>query len=195
MTGIDNSNISQWIDRFLSGETSLKEEKELYAFFNRCDLSPEAEKYREMFSWYASLSSSHTEKEEDLITQPETLMSRHDERNKVRVLHLRSWQWISVAAMVALLLSLGFIFHSPEDIPDDYLSYQGSYIIRDGKKITDLRMVVPEIIRTQKMVDDRLLSLDNSLMEADNAFNRAVAESYDMSDPAVKEIVEATLSY
>ena len=110
---------------------------------------------------------------------------------------MRSWQWVSVAAMLALLLSVGFIFKSPSaiDVPEEYMAYEGSYIIRDGKKITDLRIVVPEIIRNEKMVDDQLRAIDTSIEEADEAYNKAMTEGYDLSDPTVKEIVEAALYY
>ena len=97
---------------------------------------------------------------------------------------------------MALLLGLGFVFRmQTADLPEEYMAYEGSYIIRDGKKITDLRVVVPEIRRNDQLVSERLSQLDRSLEEAEDAFDRALMEDFDMSDPDVAEVVKASLSY
>ena len=154
-----------------------------------------------MFGWYSNLGDIAPDSLEPWATAEPTAEapaeSPQPKESKVRLLHMRSWQWVSVAAMLALLLSVGFIFKSPSaiDVPEEYMAYEGSYIIRDGKKITDLRIVVPEIIRNEKMVDDQLRAIDTSIEEADEAYNKAMTEGYDLSDPTVKEIVEAALYY
>lgn len=163
------------IERFLAGETSIAEEQTLYAYFARPDIDPELESYRPMFGWYATLGTN--EGAQAVITTE----SKKPER--VRILSLRPWQWISIAAMLALLLGVGFIFRSPMSaLPDDYLCYEGSYMMIDGKKITDLRLVVPEIIRSQEMLDETLAAISESLDEADTAFDRAVMEGCDDTD-------------
>ena len=201
MTSINDRNINQWIERFLAGETDCREEKELYDFFKRPQLPEGLEKYRAMFGWYSNLGDIAPDSLEPWATAEPTAEapaeSPQPKESKVRLLHMRSWQWVSVAAMLALLLSVGFIFKSPSaiDVPEENMAYEGSYIIRDGKKITDLRIVVPEIIRNEKMVDDQLRAIDTSIEEADEAYNKAMTEGYDLSDPTVKEIVEAALYY
>ena len=75
------------------------------------------------------------------------------------------------------------------------MAYEGSYIIRDGKKITDLRVVVPEIRRNEKLVSEQLRQIDMSIEEAESALDRALTEDFDMSDPTVAEVVETSLSY
>lgn len=190
MNTIDNSNIRHYIDRFLAGETSCAEEKMIYDFFRRGQLDDDLKGYREMFMWYDSLAP---QAEVPAAAASETAPAKAP---KVRLLKLRPWQWISVAAMLAVLFSIGFIFHTPStSVPEEYLAYEGSYIIRDGKKITDLRVVVPEILRTEQLVDERLNALDASIEAAGMAFDNAVTTGYDLSDPDVKEIIEATLEY
>lgn len=192
MNNIDNSNIRHYIDRFLAGETSCAEEKMIYDFFRRGQLADDLEKYREMFLWYDSLAPEAVGEAEPA---PEAATTRR-RAPKVRLLRLRPWQWIGVAAMLTVLFAIGFIFHSPStSIPEEYLAYEGSYIIRDGKKITDLRVVVPEILRTEQLVDERLSALDASIEAADMAFDHAVSNAYNLSDPDVKEIIDATLTY
>lgn len=194
MTDINDRNISQWIERFLDGETSCGEEQALYDYFRHDNLPPEAEKFRQMFMWYDSLADSGTTKH----TETSACETDGENRggNKAGILRLRPWRWAGIAAMLALILTIGAIsIHNQKSIPEAYMAYEGSYIIRNGKKITDLRVVVPEIIRAEKMVNERLQALDSSIDEAENAFDRSVADSYDTSDPEVRKIVDAALSY
>lgn len=181
MKDINDSNARIYVERFLAGETSGREEEALYSYFRRSDLPADLEPYREMFGWYASLCPAK---------------ARRDDKPALKLLKLKSWQWVSVAACLALLFSVGFIFRSPsEPMPDDYMAYEGSYIIRDGKKITDLRVVVPEIKRNEQLVNERLRQLDHSLEEANKAFDRVLSSDFDMSNPVIAEAVEATLRY
>ena len=195
MNQIDNSNIIHTIERFMAGETSIDEEKALYAFFARPDLPDGLEDYRPMFAWYASLGESEAVSHS---VSPEVAAENHTtaSESKVRLLPFRPWQWLSIAAMLVLLFSVGFFLRDTgSKIPEEYLSYEGSYIIRDGKKITDLRVVVPEILRTEAIVNDRLDAIDMSLEEGEDMFDRSVLDSYDTSDPEVRDLIYATLDY
>ena len=52
---IDINNVELYIDRFMEGETSNTEEKELYRFFaTEKDLPQHIAKYREMFAYFES---------------------------------------------------------------------------------------------------------------------------------------------
>lgn len=187
----DHSEITRLINRFLDGETSLDEEKTLYAFFSRPDVPGEFEPYRPMFGWYASLASQGEEKARSNDDDADRAVNSaatapHTGRTRFRL--LRPWQWASIAAMLALLFTVGFFLRTPS-IPEEYLAYEGSYIIRDGKKITDLRIVVPEILRTQQVVDESLKAINATFEESDAAFDDAIVNSYDFTDPEIKEII------
>ena len=182
----DHSEIDLLISRFLDGETSLDEEKALYAFFSRPDVPEELEPYRRMFGWYSSLASAGEAMQPTDITTALPAAMPTEKRPRFRL--LRPWQWGAVAAMLALLFTVGFFLRTPS-IPEEYLAYEGSYIVRDGKKITDLRIVVPEILRTQQVVDESLDAINATFEETDGAFDAAVISSYDLSDPTVKEAI------
>lgn len=191
MKGINDNNYTLWVEKFLDGETTCREEKELYDYFSRPSLPEDAEAYREMFAWYSSLQIGNENTNKNSIHH-----LSDDASSRVRILHLRPWQWISVAATVALLLTAGFIFQpSREYVSEEYMAYQGSYIIRDGKKITDLNIVVPEILRTEQMLDEQLSQMNRSFDEMDNAVMNAVASDLDMSNPTVREAVETALEF
>ncbi|MDE6175037.1 MAG: hypothetical protein K2F88_05685 [Duncaniella sp.] len=180
MIDINQDNISSYVARFLAGETDSAEERALYDYFSHGRVPAEFECYREMFAWYGSLGGSAQS------ARPAGLLRFRRWR----------WQWTGVAATVALLLGLGFMFRAQtESLPEEYMAYEGSYIIRNGKKITDLRVVVPEIRRNEKLVSERLQQLDMSFDEAEDAFDRAFMEEFEMSDPEVAEVVQASLRY
>lgn len=191
MNEINDKNINQWVEKFLNGETSNAEERELYRYFSQPEIPAEAEPYREMFAWYASLLPAQAEMPEKAQEEPEEA-----EPEKVRILRLRPWQWVSVAATIALLFTLGFIFRpTGASLSDEYMAYQGSYIIRDGKKITDLSIVVPEILRAEQMLNDRVNEVDRSFDEMNEAMINSVSSELDMSNPAIREAVETALEY
>ena len=182
----DHSEIDLLISRFLDGETSLDEEKALYAFFSRPDVPEELEPYLRLFGWYSSLASAGEAMQPADMTTALPAAMPTGKRPRFRL--LRPWQWGAVAAMLALLFTVGFFLRTPS-IPEEYLAYEGSYIVRDGKKITDLRIVVPEILRTQQVVDESLDAINATFEETDGAFDAAVISSYDLSDPTVKEAI------
>ncbi|MCM1355957.1 MAG: hypothetical protein NC212_06095 [Staphylococcus sp.] len=191
MTDIDKTKITQMIDSFLAGETSREEEQQLYAFFSEeQDLPQELGQYREMFGWYASLGALA----DTGAGTAETAIAA--EAPKARILRMGLRQWMSIAAAIAVIFTLGFFLRpsSSTEIPDDYYAYEGSYIIRDGKKITDLKIVVPEIRRMERMVDESINAIDTSIREADGAFDASLESSYDMSDPSVKELIEGVFT-
>ncbi|MDE6118206.1 MAG: hypothetical protein K2G33_11960, partial [Duncaniella sp.] len=68
-------------------------------------------------------------------------------------------------------------------------------IIRDGKKITDLSIVVPEILRQEQMLNERIQAIEMSFEDADDIMRRSVESSVDMSNPDVYEAVKAAFEY
>ena len=180
MNSITDNNYKEWIGRFLNAETSIDEERALYAYFSRRDLPADAEKYREMFGWYASMGGE----------------SRANVRrmHPLRILPLKWWQWAGVAAIVAVLFTVGFNMRS-DRAADEAYAYSGSYIIRDGQKITDLDIVLPEIEMAEREVEMRLASFDYEFDNFDERLNTSVSLDFGMNNPDVRNIVETSLKY
>ncbi len=185
MNNNDISQIRSLIDRFMEAETSIAEEKRLSDYFASGNVAEELLPYREMFGWYDSLSQ---ESNPDTGRQPE-------KATRMRILPLKLWQWASIAAMTALLFTAGlYLRTSAEDINDTYLAYQGSYIVRDGKKITDLSIVVPEAERIERELEARLSDLDNQIEDVDNRINASITSGLDMDNPLVSAIMDDALN-
>ena len=124
-----HEHIERLIGRFLDGDTSNAEERELYAFFAGGDIPEHLREYRELFAWF----DGGLEQE----IRSENTPAAPERRPKHR---FRIWATVAaVAATVALLLLI-----RPVSVPDEFDPFEGSYIVRNGVKITD-----PEVIRSE----------------------------------------------
>ena len=129
---IDKHNVKVYINRFLDGETSNAEEEALYRFFSGNDVPRRLRKYKPMFDWYA-----------DGMKEP--LPQKHSVR-----LHPMLAK-ICAAASIVLAFGVGFGIYQHYQESKLYDCYEGSYIIRDGEKITDIKKILPELRRTTEM--------------------------------------------
>ena len=126
------SDIRRLIDLFMEGETSLEQERTLYAYFASNDVLPELEEFRRMFQGFASLDQS-ADKEKDAPAV---------ERKRVPLPKVAMY----AAASVALIAGLFIIAERYEQRQLESL-YGGSYMIVNGKRIDDLQALKPEIDR------------------------------------------------
>lgn len=122
------------IKRFFDGDTSIKEEQMLYAYFATGKAQSDLQQYAPMFGWYANnLNEAHT-------AQP----SRH-------------WmRWAAAAVTIGIIGTVAIKLIDRQPKVDSALAemYAGSYIIRNGEKITDINEILPEILETEKMAED-----------------------------------------
>lgn len=136
---MDEKRIQQLIGRFLEGRTSNAEEQLLYDYFSEENVAPELAQYREMFRWYAAGMPEH--KDKSIVLPHLTKTTR---------------RWLAAAASLLLLIGIGFGYRSYQKQQSEYAIYEGSYIIRDGKKITDLRQILPILKATEQEVSEIL---------------------------------------
>lgn len=126
--------IDALLERFFDGGTSNAEEQELYAFFARPDVPEYLQPYKPVFGYFETglaqeVGAKHA------ANKPRRLLPRGK----------RVW-WIAVCAAVAALL---FFLNQPGNRrPDTFDPYEGSYIVRNGVKITDRDVVKPALERS-----------------------------------------------
>lgn len=138
---VTHRNVEAMVGRFLDGSTTCAEERALYRYFQGKDVAPQVEKYRGMFAWYASELPM-----ED--AQPAVSPA-----GRIR---LRRWTGAAVAAMAAFAVVGAFFFYAGNSSDDLYACYEGSYVVINGKKITDIRKIMPELKRAELAVDEAL---------------------------------------
>lgn len=129
---MEDRKIEELIARFFEGLTSNREEKELYAFFAQEDIPGYLQEYKPVFAYF--------ENEIQAENQMDFTPKVPSQPKKKRI-----WIWTGVAASLFILIGLR-ISYPKENILFD--SYEGSYIIRKGVKITDPEIIRPEIERS-----------------------------------------------
>ena len=156
---IGHKQAHELMARFLEGETSISEERVLYRYFSSPDISSDLMKYTDMMRWYATAFD-----EEASASKPERKLSS-------RAIILWS---MATAAMVAILISIGISFHRQEQFESElHASYQGSFIVRNGKVITDIDLILPELQKAERMSQQRADMLEKEVLQVDDDFYRS----------------------
>src|SRR5690606_9186154 len=90
-------NIKNLISNYFDGTTSIKEEKELKAYFSSNNVAPELEKYRGLFSYFSK--EQQEENTREIVIKPKT--------------RFNFW----IAASCVVFIGLGIVFFQPKE-PD-----------------------------------------------------------------------------
>ncbi|MDR2680367.1 MAG: hypothetical protein LBC47_06110 [Tannerella sp.] len=158
-------HIEELLERFFEGYTSNTEEQELYGFFAGSGVPEHLLRYKPLFACFdAGLEAKFCEKE------PPVRKRRY---RRHRIL----WPGIAAAALLALVLMNPFGYG---DKPFD--PYEGSYIVRNGVRITDPEIIRPELEATVRRIlqqQEEAERLATKMMNADNRF------------PAMEEYIQA----
>ncbi len=163
------------VGKFLDGSTTIEEERRLYDYFKQKHVASDLECYRGMFMWYDSLEADPVE-------------------NKGSIRRTRIFASAAAVAML-LLVGAGVIIGSAAktDAYSIERRYAGSYIIRNGEKITDIREILPELQRADRLVDSTLMSIN--AVSCDDADRILIDEALkNITDPEVKAILLADLN-
>lgn len=173
MENINNDNAAQWVGRFLDGNTTCAQEQEIYAYFQNDDIPAELEQYREMFAWYAN----------GMRDEPVN-------KKSVRVSIIR---YVSIAASIALIVSIGFhYFKAYTYSQQEYAIYEGSYIIRDGEKITDIDKILPELKHAEQIACE-YSRMQSVTIESNDDYMLQVALQ-GVSNPQIRQAIAQALS-
>ena len=99
-----SDNIEKLLEKYDNGETNLKEEQQLRAYFAQNDVAPHLESYRAMFQYFSNTKQETFNK--DIPLQPK-------KRSYI-------YQWISVAAVIVILFGIVSQFdgNSPKSFDD-----------------------------------------------------------------------------
>ena len=168
----DYNEIEELIERFFEGQTSNEEERKLYAFFANENIPERLLLYRPVFEYFETGI-----REEESTGQKKNIQSTSSK--KIRI-------WISIAASLLILISFG-IYHFTRE--KEFNPYEGSYIIRNGVKITDPKIVNPEIEKTLYFVQEQEEKNNRLLRQLEEINNENPYEK------AVKEIRQRQLEW
>jgi len=90
--------IKQNVEKYFEAKTSIEEEKELINYFSSSDVATELLLYKRMFVYFS--------------------IEKTTQSDKKLVLHKKSniKKWLSIAASITTLLSIGFFMQQTEDL-------------------------------------------------------------------------------
>ena len=135
----DYKQIEDLLNRFFEGETTNEEEQQLYRFFSRKDIPEHLARYKPVFSYF----------ENDLEGELGQVPESADITGKDGQKPPRQRRWITLAISAAATLLILLVL-SPLLLrnTDAFNPYEGSYIIRNGVRITDMGIIKPELEAT-----------------------------------------------
>ena len=149
-----NEHIEKLLKHFFEGATSNKDEQILYDFFAGDDVPEHLIRYKQIFAYF------------DIGIKEEF----HVIRTKAPVRRMQSKKWLLWSGIAASLLA--FIFLNPF-VKKPFDPYEGSYIIRNGVRITDINIIRPELEATLQQVlqqQEEMEDMLTMLMESENRF-------------------------
>ncbi|MDR3269074.1 MAG: hypothetical protein LBT83_08415 [Tannerella sp.] len=136
--------IEERMNRFFEGQTSREEEDELYRFFAQEELPAHLQPYKDLFRYFGQEMAA------GWPTGKEIPLRRKNRRTL--------WTGIAAALLAAALSSL-FFMEKTNAVND----YEGSYLIRNGVRITDPDLIRPELEATLNQV--RQIQQETDLLE------------------------------
>jgi hypothetical protein len=125
-----NERIEELLNRFFLFYTSNEEEQQLYLFFRQEEIPEELVGYRPVFRYFESGLAEEPESE---VQHPAVRPLHASNRRKLWIM------WGSIAASFLIILSSALFFFGNTD------PYEGSYIVRNGVRITDLNLIRPDL--------------------------------------------------
>ena len=138
---LTRENIEEYITRFMEGETTNEEERAIYHFFRSEEVPEHLKVYAPMFAWY-----------EDGMPEEQAAVSLKTSRR----FHLPVEIWsIGIAATIAVVVGLGTLlfWDKGNNELDEWACYEGSYIEVRGKRITNVKQILPSILETLNEAD------------------------------------------
>ena len=124
------------LERFYDGQTSNEDEQELYVFFRRDNIPDELISHKPVIQYF---ETGLADEFGCAFAEEAGLPFRSVKMQKIRS---RLILWSSVAASFLLILFSSVYFLTAKEPSDPYA---GSYIIRNGVRITDLDLIRPEL--------------------------------------------------
>lgn len=163
-------------EMFLAGETTIDQEKTLYRYYAGAKVAGDLDCYREMFVWYEGLGH---------LAQSEDDTRRRRSRRLALVASISALFLIGVGIIAGL--STNSDYSSPEAV------YAGSYIIRNGKKISDIEKILPELRRADRYIDSTLSAFSKPVY-VDPEMLIITEALKNIDDPEIKSILLADMN-
>src|SRR5690606_26536679 len=129
-------NIKKLLEKYLDGQTTIQEEKELKQYFSSESIAPELMPYQDMFRYFSKERHVETERE-FTIKQKST----------------KKWLWMAASVVVLLGVSLTFLKQPVQPVqPDDLGTFDNPEIaFEETQKV--LQLVAENLNRGKQKIE------------------------------------------
>jgi hypothetical protein len=176
---ITDTRARELVELFLDGATTIEQERQLYGYFAAGHAAADLEPYGEMFRWFDSL-------------EPAT--AAQAPAKSVTASWVKRW-WLPVAASVAVVVTAGLLALEggrATDLDSEMLAtYEGSYMIVNGQKCTDVGEIIDHLQRAERY-SDSICRANEAADVDDQALALALSQA---TSPAGRQAIIAALSY
>lgn len=156
---LTSKNIEEYIRRFMEGETTNEEEQAIYRFFRTEEVPEHLKAYTPMFAWYEAGMPEGGEKIETVSQEKHSLWK-----------HILPAVWsVGIAAMLVIGVGLGILVCFDESKNEEWSCYEGSYVEVNGKRVSDVKEIMPCILETmaeadriERQIEERLEAIRSS---------------------------------
>lgn len=188
---ITKQNIEYYLERFFEGETSNGEEKALYLFFRQSNLPKEYEQYREIFSYFENSLEENLPKIDNIKTLESSTSIFRLRVKKYRLFFHR----IAVSAAIIILIAGGYIGYVSYQNQQFYAQHEGSYMIVNGKLITDIKILKPHI-KASIVIARKLHEEAGQIVKEQEIEQRKLEKQLtkDLNDPQMEKEIEQILN-
>lgn len=149
---VTKENVEQLINRFMEGETCNEEEAALYKFFQEETVPDRLKVYKPMFAYFAGGM-----KDEDLPASHDSAkIVNIDSAPRKNTNVFNRWSKFIlplVVGLAACFTGVTFLVHY-EQQQTLYNSYSGSYIIDHGKRLSNIRDIMPKLKVVEAHADE-----------------------------------------
>lgn len=172
---IPHSEARRLTAMFMDGDTTLAQESLLYDYFSSTEVADDLKEYQSMFL---------------LLSEA----SREDARSAKRVHPIPLWLGIAASLALILTLAVAFILPSHDTADSNYFAevYAGSYVVRNGKRITDPAEIERQIKMAEQFAIEQDRLIDSYLSAYDDAPNEVIEQTF--TSPATRNLVMQALS-
>jgi len=186
-----NESIETLLERFFEGQTSNEEEQRLYLFFRQKTIPEELVQFKPVIKYFENGLADELGCSVQQPVRPSPISNSR-----------KRWiLWSGIAASFLIILNATLFFLKATETHDPY---EGSYIIRNGLRITDLDLIRPElevtlqsILQQQEELEQLLAqltemeSLDIRILQQIEANNQQILAS--IQDENIRKEVEKIL--
>lgn len=182
------------MERFFSADTTLAEERQLRDYFASGAVADDLAPLAEMMGWYSSLKQGAwaPSPAKNKAPLPETEAVAPQAHAPAKGNRVNWWTRVSaVAASVALIIALAWSMSLSSGAESaEYLAYQGSYVIINGQKITDVSQIIDQLKWAESYTES--LTVNHSPLNTPNSpLDELLTE---VDNPAARQLIIETLT-